>query len=448
MKAPLRFVVALVCGVLFFTSCMRDEDMELLRHPIHVQGTIDPTLGIPIGYGEVTIHDVLKMINEDYSGYLDTLGDIVTISYRDSFDGKLQGSNGKKHTKARKMAPKGGVLWSKDTTITFSLPIDYFDKIDEYLGDTTEIYFNDMIMNIDAQGIGHAAPEAVETLRRYVSAQVDSLRLKYTDHQNVIHAYRNNEIESLSLDINDVVQGANANWNDLDLSDIANNLPKRIDISFRLRVLVDRAILLPDPETMTMEDLMDSLQLASLDYHIGLDVQFPCNFSFKKMPYTVDLDLGEGLKNFNFDSIINSIGEGFNSELEESTLNLEFNNGLPLGMIINADVVDAAGNVLFKLINGAEITAAEATHLFQPGIYTTSKSNKSVVSVALDGDKLTMMRNAKTIHLRALISSTGNPAAGETVAITKDDFLGIRAYILLDPKISIDIPVTESGLIK
>ena len=125
MKAPLRIVVALVCGVLFFTSCLRDEDMELLRHPIHVQGTIDPTLGIPIGYGEVTIHDVLKMINEDYSGYLDTLGDIVTISYRDSFDGKLQGSNGKKHAKARKMAPKGGVLWSKDTTITFSLPIDF-----------------------------------------------------------------------------------------------------------------------------------------------------------------------------------------------------------------------------------------------------------------------------------------------------------------------------------
>ena len=53
-----------------------------------------------------------------------------------------------------------------------------------------------------------------------------------------------------------------------------------------------------------------------------------------------------------------------------------------------------------------------------------------------------------TIYLRALISSTGNPAAGETVAITKDDFLGIRAYMLLDPKISIDIPVTESGLIK
>ena len=292
------------------------------------------------------------------------------------------------------------------------------------------------------------APEAVETLRRYVTAQVDSLRLSYTDHQNAIHAYRNSEIESLSLDIDDVVQGANAIWKGLDLSDIANSLPKRIDVSFRLRVMVDRAILLPDPETMTMEDLMDSLQLASLDYHIGLDVQFPCNFSFKKMPYTVDLDLGEGLKNFNFDSIINSIGEGFTSELEESTLNLEFNNGLPLGIKINADVVDAAGNVLFKLINGTEITAAEATHLYQPGIYTVSKPHKSVVTVALDGDKLTKMRNAKTIHLRALISSTGNPAAGETVAITKDDFLGIRAYMLLDPKISIDIPVTESGLIK
>lgn len=448
MKAPLRIVVALVCGVLFFTSCLRDEDMELLRHPIHVQGTIDPTLGIPIGYGEVTIHDVLKMINGDYSGYLDTLGDIVTISYRNSFDGKLQGSNGKKHAKARKMAPKGDVLWSKDTTITFNLPIDYFDKIDEYLGDTTEIYFNDMILNLDAQCIGHAAPESVEILRRYVSAQVDSLRLSYTDHQNAIHAYRNSEIESLSLDIDDLVQGANAIWKGLDLSDIANSLPKRIDVSFRLRVMVDRAILLPDPETMTMEDLLDSLQLASFDYHIGLDVQFPCNFSFKKMPYTVDLDLGEGLKNFNFDSIINSIGEGFTSELEESTLNLEFNNGLPLGIKINADVVDAAGNVLFKLINGTEITAAESTHLYQPGIYTVSNPHKSVLTVALDGDKLTKMRNAKTIHLKALISSTGNPAAGETVAITKDDFLGIRAYMLLDPKISIDIPITESGLIK
>lgn len=450
MKAPLRFVMALVCGVMFFTSCMKEEDKELLRHPIHIQGTIDPTLGIPIGYGEVNIHDVLRMLNDDYTGILDTTGDVVSICYKGSLDSVLGGRNTTGNTTKGLTInkAKGGVLWSKDTTLTYSMDIDYFNKIDQFFGDTTEVYFNNLLINFDASVLGHAAPEAVETLRRYVTASLDSVRISYVDHQNVRHTYHNSDIEAVELDIEDIVEGASESWENLDLSDIVNALPKKLIFTFRFKMMVDRTILLPEPNTISFGELMDSLKVASMDYHLGVDAHFPCNFYFENMPYTVDLDLGEGLQQFNFDSIINNIHSGINSEIQESELNLEFSNGLPLGFVVSAEVLDAQGATLFSLVNGANIPAAMADKLLQPGIHTVSTAKKSTTSISIDEEKLLKLRNARAIHLKALVSTSNNVPSGETVAIRKDNFLGIRAYLKLSPKVSIDIPLTQKGFIK
>lgn len=439
----------MLCLTMFVVSCVKEEDKELLRHPIHIQGTIDPTLGIPIGYGEVTIHDVLRMLNNDYTGLLDTTGDVINICYKGSLDGVLGGSNSTGNTSKGLTTSnaKDGVLWSKDTTMTYIMNIDYFNKIDQFFGDTTEVYFNNLLLNLDISVLGHAAPEAVETLRRYVTASLDSVRISYVDHQDIGHSYRNSDIEAVHLDIEDIVEGASTLREDLDLSDIVNALPKKLIFTFRYKMLVDRAILLPDPNTITFGDLMDSLKVASMDYHLGVDAHFPCNFYFENMPYTVDLNLGEGLQQFNFDSIINNIHSGINSEIQESELNLEFSNGLPLGFVVTAEVRDAQGTPLFTLANGENIPAAMANNLLQSGIHTVSTAEKSTISVAIDQEKLLQLRNAKTIHLKALVSTSNNVPSGETVAIRKDNFLGIRAYLKLNPKVSIDIPITQGGFI-
>ena len=51
---PLLFLF----GTVAVTSCVRTEDLDLLKQPIHVQGEIDPNLGVPIAEGQMTFSDV------------------------------------------------------------------------------------------------------------------------------------------------------------------------------------------------------------------------------------------------------------------------------------------------------------------------------------------------------------------------------------------------------
>ena len=79
MKRSVILVTALMLTL--FSSCIRNEDLELLRHPIHVQGEVDPYFGVPIAYGELTLNDIYEMLNENYTGWLDPNEDVVTLVF-------------------------------------------------------------------------------------------------------------------------------------------------------------------------------------------------------------------------------------------------------------------------------------------------------------------------------------------------------------------------------
>ena len=61
MKKGIFFVVL---ASLFMTSCLKDgfNDFDALQHPMYFHGTVNPTLGVPIGTGSANIYDMLKMV--------------------------------------------------------------------------------------------------------------------------------------------------------------------------------------------------------------------------------------------------------------------------------------------------------------------------------------------------------------------------------------------------
>ena len=60
-----RLFFALV-ALLALSACMRDEDWNLLRHPIHIQGHMDPSYGVPAAYGKMTFHDAFMKAKAEH----------------------------------------------------------------------------------------------------------------------------------------------------------------------------------------------------------------------------------------------------------------------------------------------------------------------------------------------------------------------------------------------
>ena len=64
-----KLFIAIV-AVLALSACMRDEDWKLLQRPIHLQGHVDPSYGVPVAYGKMTFNDILGMLSSTYTGHI------------------------------------------------------------------------------------------------------------------------------------------------------------------------------------------------------------------------------------------------------------------------------------------------------------------------------------------------------------------------------------------
>ena len=134
-KITLFASILLFLGML--TSCLRSDDWELLRHPIHVTGSANPQYGIPVVTGELNINDLMSSFSADYAGMI-TDDEIVTIEYQiDLRDTILALSE--ISLKGNKPAPPEinndePKFWiPKDTTLVDTIDIDFFNDVD-YVG--------------------------------------------------------------------------------------------------------------------------------------------------------------------------------------------------------------------------------------------------------------------------------------------------------------------------
>ena len=173
-----RFLLSALLAVsaLALTSCIRSEEWEMLRHPVHVRGTLDPTFGTPIAYGQVTINDVMHMFNADYNGLLDPENETLTINFE---------SEGSDSILARSMLSKRpgtkGTFMSKDTTISYNVNIGLFENVtlNEILNGNINI--NHLWLDFQADVHGECPDSVRQFVKQYVHAVFDSLVVNYTD---------------------------------------------------------------------------------------------------------------------------------------------------------------------------------------------------------------------------------------------------------------------------
>ncbi len=428
-----RFLLSALLAVsaLALASCIRSEEWEMLRHPVHVRGTLDPTFGTPIAYGQVTINDVMHMFNADYNGLLDPENETLTINFE---------SEGSDSILARSMLSKRpgtkGTFMSKDTTISYNVNIGLFENVtlNEILNGNINI--NHLWLDFQADVHGECPDSVRQFVKQYVHAVFDSLVVNYTDHNGVEQTFPAVSMEPMLFD--SVLTTQHLQFDSIDLADIVNSMPSNVKVSFRFRFELDDALFAEDLADLYFNQLLDRIKMTKIFYRAHIKVAFPFEVKINSLPYSFDVDLGDGLSQVDIDRILDSIGEGVDVDIKDSYLTIGFTNGIPLRLGITGTMIDnndlPIGLPLFADTIAASRTAPSPD---DPNTEVTVEGTRTPVVIAMNRQRLNQLRRAKKIRFDMVMST-----CDKHVTIRRSDYLGIKIYLKLHPSAEIDIPIS------
>nr|MBR1549671.1 hypothetical protein [Bacteroidales bacterium] len=425
----------LVCGA--FTSCLRSDDLEMLHHPIDVTGSVSPQYGIPVANGEMNINDLLSKLSANYQGLI-TDDEVVTLEYNaNMIDTIFAFSQIPDVAPAHSVAPsaKDGTMWySKDTVIIDTIDIDFFNDVSEFSG---QLDMEHIWLAIAVRAYG----ECPETVRPYVRATFDNLIISYEDHNGALKPYAGINVDPIQ--ITDITEGFNHSFDTIDIASIANDMPRRLFTQYRLRFNVSSEFITNNIGSMYFGEVLDSVRMSRLIYAADLKVTMPLSIRFNNLTYSFDIDLGDGLSSVDLDSIFSSISEGIEVNIDTARFRMVLDNGIPMAFTLSAKMQDGNGNDLFDIYQNKTIASANTVpDADDPNRYHASSSVVTTLDAILHQAELNMLDEARVMKV-TLVTDTDS----KHVTIRRDDFLRLKAYLMVRPTVDVNISVTDNGIL-
>ncbi|MCR5588166.1 MAG: hypothetical protein K6F72_00975 [Bacteroidales bacterium] len=436
-----RLFFALV-AIMALSACMRDDDWKLLKNPIHIQGQIDPSYGVPVAYGKMTFHDILGMLSSTYTGHIYDTTDVITIFFDTNMSDTL-----------RNVTPglsKGGSkvnVIGKDTTLEYSVNISLFDGADfnQTIG-ADNITIGDLWLNLRAI-FKAEVPENVRDIinnENYVSSTIDNIKIFYTKHDGT-------EVEFTGLVLPDetlkhLIQGDTVDRDKVNLKSIINDMPKNIRVQFDYHFwLTDQFFFsYPMGQYPALKDSIDKMKIC---YNVDLNAEFPFDIRINRLPYSFEINLnGDSLPSLDIQQTLDSIARGLTVDLKNAKLSLAFDNNIPANLNMSAFLIDSTGSIIGdSLIRDTRISSAPIKVDPITGKNVSNGSTRTVIIAPIDAQRLRDLKKTRKIGFNLAIatgSSTG------TVSMRRSDFLYIKAFVMVHPTATADIPLTNQGLIK
>ena len=436
-----RLFFALV-AIMALSACMRDDDWKLLKNPIHIQGQIDPSYGVPVAYGKMTFHDILGMLSSTYTGHIYDTTDVITIFFDTNMSDTL-----------RNVTPglsKGGSkvnVIGKDTTLEYSVNISLFDGADfnQTIG-ADNITIGDLWLNLRAI-FKAEVPENVRDIinnESYVSSTIDNIKIFYTKHDGT-------EVEFTGLVLPDetlkhLIQGDTVDRDKVNLKSIINDMPKNIRVQFDYHFwLTDQFFFsYPMGQYPALKDSIDKMKIC---YNVDLNAEFPFDIRINRLPYSFEINLnGDSLPSLDIQQTLDSIARGLTVDLKNAKLSLAFDNNIPANLNMSAYLIDSTGSIIGdSLIRDTRISSAPIKVDPITGKNVSNGSTRTVIIAPIDAQRLRDLKKTRKIGFNLAIatgSSTG------TVSMRRSDFLYIKAFVMVHPTATADIPLTNQGLIK
>lgn len=422
MKKPL-FITIMAC--LMLSSCEKIVgDLDFLNHDIAVQGTINPTLGVPIAHGSVSVYDILQMVQVTVAKV--EIGDdgIINIIYdtAQTFTVNLDESKGRRYGSATKSDSVDYVHISRNS-IQGMIKIDIFDNIDSSLNGAS-IEIDHLYVNMGAYVKAEANPDALALMDTF---HVDV----YYDSLYIIAIGKDGSSETINLPnvvpIDSLIQGQHIQLFDKeDISQVINKRPVEIMYGVRMNIAFEAEFF----ATGLSENqfVSDSIGVHSVNIDADVKVEFPFSTYINDLSYKTDLEFSPNidLKEFTIDS---------------SMIILDCNNGLPLTLGMSAKLIDSTGTELCELIDPSPtILAGAPVKDDGNGHFVSNGKTNSKIMIPVTASIFDKLQKTKGIRLDATLNTTSTGStANKNVAVRATDMLDINITAKAKPLYNLDI---------
>ncbi len=414
------FIAAFAC--LLFSSCLKDgfNDFDALRHPMTFYGTVNPTLGVPIGEGSATIYDMLHMVQLSMASMEVGQDSIMTITYDTSMSFHIDMENSKKPHPGS----KDDIVYVSSNTIQGFVNVDLFDNITFLEGANLEVDSLLVYLSAYVKGNSDDSLQTLTAIQNYhVQVYYDQLSISILGQDN--HIYNVVSIDD-SIPITDLIRGSDiVLFNNTDISNVINKRPKEIRYSARMNIAFEAAFFATLGVTED-EFVADSIGIKQVDIDADLSARFPISAYIENLQYQTDIDFTHSV---HLDDLV----------IDSSMLFLECTNGIPLSLNVRAQFVDNNDQVLCEVLNstvdGAEIGLVNNR-------YIAVNPSSSVLQIPITQPVFESMLNTSKLRITATLN-TSEASTHHKVAIRANDRLFLRVYAKLKPSYTLDFDLSN-----
>lgn len=422
-KTAFLFVLA----SLMMTSCLKDgfNDFEALQHGMAINGTVSPTLGVPIGIGSATIYDMLKMVQiSSASMEVDDRG-IITIAYDTvaSWHLDLESEKGSR-------AKDADIVHIARNQISGSVAIDLFDNL--HILDDAAIEVDSLLVYVKTYVKAEANSNAMQAMQDYhVHVYYDQLNLSVVGQDNVVYpVYPDATTSADSISIDQLIAGQYVTiFNNTDISNAINKRPKELRYSARMNIAFEAAFF---SATMSENEFVaDSIGVKSVDIDGDIKVRFPVSAYLNDLSYQTDINF---TPSFHLDDLV----------IDSSMLYMECQNGIPMSLLIRAQFVDGNDQVLCDILDPVQTEVAGADVELNPttNLYTSVGAKQTLIQIPITKEVFDNLLETKKIRINVKLNTTptGNPDR-KRVSIQADDKLQLRVWAKLRPNYELNYEI-------
>lgn len=438
MKKRILFATAVALACTSLTSCIKGDDLELIKHPIHVTGEMHPTFGIPVGNGEMNMNDLLTSLSSNYNGMISDTGEVITVRYSMSSNDTVFASDFVPDTKSGKEAhtrvpKKNGIkadALTKDTVLETTVAIDFFNDVQGLDSIAITHVWADLSVGV------HGNFGSAQSIAEKLHVTFDSVEIWYDDHNGVHQKFDDPNLADFSIPIENITADSLYAFPRMDMAKMVNDQPSKLYARYHLKLTVDPGILTENIANMSIQEIIDSLGMAWIAYSANIDLEMPLTMRIDNMSYDFDVDLGNGLSGVNLDSIVKSINQGLGAEISLSEFTLDLTNGIPLNLNLSAIAFSAAGLPLDTLFINETIPSAITGPTSDPLVEQAVSPSHHTINTSLYKADLEKLKKAKTLKVYISVNSDN-----KHVTVKRSDVLMLKAYLKVHPDLTVNIKI-------
>ncbi len=428
MKRKLSLAVIAMSLLTLTTSCLKDgiNDFEGLRHPLQLQGSFDPHLGIPIGSASITVGDLLGMFQET-SGYiqLDPTTGVATVTYDTSFTNTYEFGNKKAKTTPNRRKADNGFHQMVEGEVDF----DIFSNLQQL---PSNFKVDNLFVTLFADVVAHCSEQTESLLQDYdVKVFLDQIQLSASNHNGQQYVL---PMEEDTVMVNNLIAGDRVMIIDqANIAEVINIKPTKIHYQARLNIDLGSQFWASD----ISQFVLDSLEISSIDLTSNIAAHFPLTVYFDDANFLTEMDIALGEQEI-LDNLV----------MDSSELVLELENSLPLQILLGAKLLDVNNNELGTLFNDPYVTIGGAQIGFNStvGNYVVTGATKSVIRIPVNSSNIEALTKASKISLDTHLATASDPTGTEPqpmVSILGSDALRVRLYAQLHPTVNVAIPLSS-----